>query len=304
MNKKMKIVIYFLAFCLLVACQSNNNKSNKVQVAVSIVPQEDFVKAVAGELVDIVTLIPPGSSPEVYQPTQKQLTKLSEASIYFSIGVPTEKANILPSLDDFNKNIRRVDLASTVDKVYPDIYFNEAEIHEGEEEHNEEEHSHEGRDPHIWMSPKRVIIMVETIRDELSVLDPSNKSVYQENAAKYIKQLQEVDTQVSNTMDKLVNKEFIIMHPSMGYFADDYGLKMIAIEENGKETTAIRLQKVIDMAKEHNIKVVFYQAEFDNQQAKTLAKEINGETMELKPLAPDYVNNLYKINEVFQKALE
>ncbi len=296
--KKIILIIMsgILVLSLLVACQAKSNQSNKLQVAVSIVPQETFVKAVAGELVDVVTLIPPGSSPANYQPTPKQMTELSESSVYFSVGVPTEKTNIIPNILDLNKEIKVVALADIVDNIYPARYFEDEHLHE-------EEHSHEGRDPHIWMSPKRVIIMVEAIRDELVALDPENKAIYEENADTYINTLKTTDKEIQATMEKLENKTFIIMHPSMGYFADDYELEMVAIEEDGKETTAMRLQKVIEFAKEENIKVIFYQAEFDNQQAETLASEIDGETLELKPLASNYIENLIKINEVFRSIL-
>ena len=151
---------------------------------------------------------------------------------------------------------------------------------------------------------REVMVMVKAIRDELITVDPNNQSIYEENASKYIQQLQNLDQEIKTNLENLENKTFIIMHPSMGYFAEDYGLTMVAIEEDGKEATANRLQGIIDLAREEDIKVIFYQAEFDNQQAETLVLEIDGETLAFEPLAPDYITNMTKINETFERVLE
>jgi zinc transport system substrate-binding protein len=309
------IIIGVLAVSFFTGCKSEETGEDKLQVAVSIVPEEAFVKAVAGDLVNVVTLIPSGASPTNYQPTPMEMTEFSNSSVYFSIGVAAEEANILPNIVDLNSEIKVVALAEVVDNVYEPVYFvdEDEDEDEHEDEHDvaedgteavEDEHEHEGRDPHSWMSPKRVIVMVETIRDELILLDGENEEIYRENAASYIEELEAVDQEIQETMDKLENKTFIIMHPSMGYFAKDYGLTMVALEDDGKEATAARLQEVIDFALEENIQVIFYQEEFDSSQAETLAMEIDGETMALAPLSFDYIDNLYEINETFKGVLK
>lgn len=125
----------------------------KIKIAVSIVPQATFVKAVGGDWVDVVTMIPPGNSPSNYQPTPKEMTNLSEAEIYFAIEVPTEKANILEKVEEFNKDIKVVSLADKVAEIYEDRNFTEDEEHSHDHE-EDEHHHHDGRDPHIWLSPK------------------------------------------------------------------------------------------------------------------------------------------------------
>lgn len=327
------VIIIIIISISLLSCQSkknqnvsvdNSNKDKKITIAVSIIPQETFVKAVAGDLVDVVTMIPPGYSPHNYQPTPKQMMKLSDSSIYFGIGVPTEKANITPKLKDFNPNIELIHLDEIVAKEYSSRYLNNDKHKHAEDEHkesttekdqdshsstedkeahDEENHDHTGVDPHIWLSPKRVKVMIETIKDKLVEIDPDNSSTYKNNADKYLKQLDEVDNNIKTSLSSLKNRSFIIYHPAFGYFADDYGLTMMTIEENGKEATAKKIQNIIDYAKKNNIRMVFYQEEFDDGQAKTIAKEINGSTFKVAPLAPDYINNLNKIANTFKEVL-
>jgi len=252
-------------------------------VAVSIVPEQTFVKAVCGDLVDIVTLVPPGSSPENYEPTAKEMEKFSDASLYFSIGVPTEEANILPKAGD----VKVISLQDEVAAVYEDRMFESGE-----------------RDPHIWLSPKRAKVMVEVIAREMSELDPKNKNTYEKNAADYIAQLDEVDQEIKDALEGVESKKFMVYHPAFGYIADDYGLEMYALEEDGKEATAQHLQEMIDLAKKENIKVIFYQKEIDSSQSEAFAEEIDGKTIQLSPLAADYIDNLKNMAQTMEEAMK
>ncbi|WP_066499739.1 metal ABC transporter solute-binding protein, Zn/Mn family [Abyssisolibacter fermentans] len=301
--KKVFLLVTLVVMLLTSSCSNESNDHNRsdVKVAVSIIPQSTFVKAVGGDYVDVITMIRPGNSPANYQPTPREIKKLSDADIYFSIGVPTESANIIPKLYSLNKNINLVSLQETVDKIYLPIIATDYDNYD-EVEHSQNKEGQ--RDPHIWMSPKRVIVMIEEIKSKLCEIDPEHKSTYISNAESYINSLKTLDRELTNVTKELSQKTFIIYHPSLGYFAKDYGLKMITIEQNGKDATAQKLQDVIDFANERNIKVIFYQAEFDKQQAQTIAAEINGTTVEIKPLASNYIENMKKIVETFKTILE
>jgi len=276
---------------VLVGCKDKETKvsddGGRIKVAVSIVPEETFVKAVAGDLVDVVTLIPPGKSPENYSPTPKEMTKFSEAQIYFTIGVPAEESSILPRYKDINKNVKLVDLAEGVGEVYPHREFAPGD-----------------RDPHIWLSPKRVEVMIDIIADELSAIDPENEEIYRKNANEYKQQLKNLDETIKKSMEALENKTIIVYHPAYGYFADDYGLTMLSLEEEGKEATIEDRINLINIAKAQNIKVIFYQAEVDDKQALSFAEEIGGKAVLVEPLAADYINNLMKMANAFVSSLE
>lgn len=274
-----------------------NKKEDKITVAVSIVPQETFVKAVAGDLIDVITMIPPGNSPANYQPTPNEISKLSDSKIYFSIGVNSEKSNILENIEEFNPDIKLVSLADKVGEIYPDRSFTVEENHDHAEDRDHD--LQEGRDPHIWLSPKRVKVMIERIKDELIELDSKNKEIYEENARAYIEKLDQVDIEIKEKLESLDQKSFIIYHPAFGYFADDYGLKMLTIEEDGKDTSAQKLQNIIELAKKENIKYIFYQEEFDDRQAEIVAKEIKGRAIKVSPLSPDYIENLRSMGDKF-----
>lgn len=275
------ISLFVFSGCEKTEIDKEENATNKKIVAVSIVPQETFVKAICGDKVEVITMIPPGSSPETYEPTPQQMQKFTDSDIYFSIGVPTEAASILPTAGD----IKIVPLAEKVSSVYDDLKIGD-----------------EGRDAHIWLSPKRVKVMVEAIAEEMGKIDEENKELYNQNAENYIKQLDELDKEIKDVAETIKQKKFVVFHPAFGYIADDYGLEMFSLEEEGKEATPQHLQEMIDLAKKENIKVIFYQAELDSNQAKAYAEEVGGKTEQLEPLAADYIENLKKMINTIAEA--
>lgn len=302
MKRSLFIVICALLMASMCACQavdvqsetSESNSGSALTVAVGIVPEAAFVEAVAGDLVDVVTLVPPGSSPANYQPTTTEMQALSDAKIYFTLQMPTEKANILPKVGDFNESIEIIDLREAVSEVYPLLNGDGEEI-EGESD---------SVDPHLWLSPKNAVVMVQTVADKLSEIDEANKETYQANAADYIDEINALDDEIQQTVAALENKSFLIYHAAYGYFAHDYGLTMVAIEIEGKQATAEELQGVIDYAVENDIKTVFYQEEFDDSQAATIAEEIGGAVQKVAPLSSDYIQGLKDFTSALAKAGE
>lgn len=297
MKKLIILIVSALMLMAFTACDATTAEGEKdsngqITVAVGIVPESTFVEKVAGDLVKVVTMIPPGNSPANYQPTAAEMAALSEAKVYFAMQTPTEEANILPKVKDFNENIEIVNLRTVVSEIYPLRTIAGHGHGEAEEGQEEEDHNEEITDPHIWLSPKRAIVMVRTIADKLSEIDEKNADTYAENAEKYIKELEGLDRDINQQISALENKTFLIYHGAYGYFADDYGLEMITLEGAGKPITAAMMQEVIDYAKNQGIKTVFYQVEFDDRQAKTIAQEIGGSVTKAAPLSPDYIEGL------------
>ncbi len=283
------LVIFLLGISVVAGCSSkavSTTEEEKPIVAVSIVPQQTFVEAVGGDLVEVIVMIPPGSSPANYEPTPQEMEQFSKSKLYFAIGVPTEEENIIPKASETN-TMEIVRLQEDVSEVYPD-----RELAPGR------------RDPHIWLSPRRVMVMIRAITREISRIDPDNSHLYEENAQNYIAELEQIDKQIQTILDLVENRKFIVFHPAFGYLADDYGLKMYALEKDGKEATAQRLKEMIDLAKEEDIKIIFFQSEISSRQAQSFAEEIGGETIQLAPLAPNYIDNLRNMAELMAEVMQ
>lgn len=282
-TKRILITAALLLTLLVAGTASAAQTETGITIAVGIVPEAAFVQAVAGDLVDIVTLIPPGNSPANYQPTAMEMQALSDAEIYFTLQMPTEQANILPKVGDFNPDIQIVDLREAVLGTYPLLNTSGEAI---------ETTQGQSVDPHIWLSPKRAAVMVQIIADELCAVDADNAEIYRANATEYQAKLTALDGEIREKVAGLPNTKFLIYHGAYNYFATDYGLTMIAIEIEGKQATAEELQNVIDLARADAITTVFYQDEFDDSQAATVAEEIGGVAQNVAPLSMNYIQGL------------
>lgn len=254
----------------------------KPVVAVTIAPVGSFARYVCGGLAEVIVLVPPGFSPETYEPSPRDIEAFSRADIYFTVGVPVEASGYLARAG----GMKVVPLAEKVAGVYPDLTFENGD-----------------RDPHIWLSPKRAKVMVETIAAEMSALDPENRETYMLNANSYLARLDALDGKIRQALAGVKNRKFIVFHPAFGYFADDYGLEMVALEQDGKEAAPGRLQEMVDFAKAQKIRVIFYQAEIDSSQSAAFAEEIGGKTAALEPLAENYIENLEHMAEVMAEAM-
>lgn len=280
MKKITSLILSLMLFICLCGCKSE--KSDKKIIAVTIVPQATFVEKVCGDNFDIITLIPPGASAETYEPTIPEIANLNDAELYFAIGVQSEENVILPSINDKEKI---VELHTKVEEIYPAVFI------DGE------------RDPHLWLSPKRVIVMVNVIAERLSEIDPDNADEYKQNAEKYSAELEALDSEITALLSDKQNRNFIVFHPAFGYFASDYSLTQYALEEHGKEADAKHLAEMADFAKQEGIKTVFYQSETTDRQAKSFAEEISGKAVELTPLSPDYSDNLLSMAKNIAEAI-
>lgn len=281
--KKIFCLLYIFILILLCGCATTDrNKTRKDVIAVSIVPQATFVKKVCGDKFDVITMIPPGASAETYEPTMKQMAEFEDSRIYFTIGVPSEENSILPSV---KSNTKTVSLHTEAEKLYPEISIN-----------NE-------RDPHIWLSPKRVIVMIDTIAEELAALSPENRDFFFKNAKDYKNELSGLEKEINDTLKDVKNRKFIAYHPAFGYFAEDFSLTMYALEEHGKEADAKRLSEISDLARKEKITTVFYQAEASGRQAEAFAEEIGGKAVCLDPLSADYTENLKKMAFAIKEAM-
>ena len=247
----------------------------KPTVVVSVAPQATFVQEVTGDLVNVVTMLPPGANHETYSPPPQDMEQFSRASLYLAIGLPAERSGIMPKAADLNRELKVVDVQNEVAKSFAPRYF-----------------APDDQDPHIWLSPKRAALMVRLTATELSALDPANKSTYESNAERYIAQIEATDREARDSFNGLQNRTFIVYHPAFGYFADDYSLTMVALEEEGKEADPRHMREMIDMAREKGIKIIFYQEDIDGRQSRTFAEELGGRAEKVSPMAADYVNNI------------
>jgi zinc transport system substrate-binding protein len=169
-----------------------------------------------------------------------------------------------------------------------------------------DEHGHEGaseadlhgQDPHTWPSPVEARIIVCNMADALREIDPEHGEVYERNLERLVEEIDAVDRQVRALLEKSSQRAFIIYHPSLTYFARDYGLRQYAIETEGKEPSPGQLRQLVDLAKRESIRTVFIQQEFDRKNAEILARETGCRLEVIRPLAYDWAGEVIRVAKI------
>ncbi len=261
----------------------------KINAVVTIVPQVTFLEKIGGDLVNIEVMVTPGADPHTYEPKPSQMKAISEADLYFAMGIEFEHA-WLPKFNAQNQSMRIVFTQRGVDFIEL-----EERIYHGD-------HYHEGVDNHIWTSPRLVKIMTRNMAKALMRKDKKNKAIYAANLKKFHAEIDQLDARLREIFTPLPeNTKFMIFHPAFEYFARDYGLKQIAIEYEGKEPKPQMLVNMVKEAKKEGIKTIITSPEFSDKSARTIAKEIGGSVVKLSPLAKNWSENLIRLAEMIAK---
>jgi len=294
------VIVGLLAISLIGACtQPSPATAGKIGVVVSILPLAEFVESIGGDKVAVSVMIPPGADPHSYEPKPSQMTALANARMYVKVGSGVEfEITYMDKLASINKTMLIVDTSKDIGLIK-----SESEHENGHD--NEQEHEHEsGIDPHIWTSVRNAMIMAGNICSGLVQIDPENKAHYENNRDSFIDYLKKLDDTISTGLSTVSNRTFIVYHPSFSYFANDYNLTQISIEQEGKEPTAAYITHVIKEAKEKNCRVVFVSPQFSDKSASVIAKEINGAVVAVDTLAPQYIANMEKIIDAMIGAMK
>ena len=272
-----------------------------LRVFVSIQPQKYFVERIAGPDAEVSVMVPPGKEPHSYEPTPRQVSRLSEADIYFRIRVPFEEA-FLPRVARSLEELVIVDTTENVERRHLD-----AHDHADGEEHADEEHgsAEEGAvDPHVWLGPLEVKEMAASIRDGLISLQPGREALYRENYREFAAEIDALHAELSEELSPYRGETMFVFHPAFGYFADTYGLDQEAVELGGNEPSAAQLERVIEEARDEGVQVIFVQPQFSRDSAERVAQAIDGVVVPIDPLAEDWMANMRTIATRVREGLE
>lgn len=309
MSFKSRAVHSILGLLCMLPATGMAAEAGRITVFTSILPQEYFVERIGGDRVEVLALVTPGSSPATYEPTPRQMAALSEAKIFFRIGVPFENA-FVPKLEGAAEGLRIVDTREgiTLRQMKVRHHHNgagdEGHTHEGEAHHKGHHEHAVGTDPHVWLSPRLVKVQARTIADALIELDPAGKAAYEQNLAAFLKDLGTLDAHLVDALAPVKGKTFMVFHPAWGYFADAYGLEQEPIEIEGKDPSGRQIARMIEVAKDEDVRVIFVQPQFSTKSAKRIAEAIGGAVVPIDPLARDYAGNLERVAAAVREALQ
>lgn len=280
--KQIHTGIFIFIMVLLTSCSGKSGEEERI-LTVTLEPLRYFTEQIAGDKFKVVSMVPKGSSPETYDPTPQQLVKLGESRAYFRIGHIGFEKVWMDKLQNNNPHLQIFDTSLGVDL-----------IREDGPHHGEEDHNHGGVEPHIWNSAANALIISHNIKNALCQIDAPNAPYYEAR----FDSLKQTILQTDSTLHSLLqnaDRSFMIYHPALSYFARDYGLKQISIEEGGKEPSPAHLKQLIEQSHKDSVKVIFVQQEFDLRNAELIAKETSIRIVPINPLSYHWQTEMEQI---------
>ena len=283
----MKKLIYILTLFILSGCGNTTQKSEKPILTVTLEPLRYFTEAIAGNNYEVVSMVPKGSSPESYDPTPQQLVNLSKSQAYFRIGYIGFEQAWMKKLEANCPNMKVFDTSKGIDLIRDKGHWHGDHFHEG------------GVEPHVWNSTQNALIIADNIYQALCELDSTHQEDYQKRLDVLKQTIRQTDANV-RTLVENADSTFLIYHPALSYFARDYGLKQVSIEEGGKEPSPAQLKALIETCRNENVHTIFVQKEFDQRNAQLIANELGVNIVSINPLSYDWVKEMIRIAEALK----
>ena len=289
---------------ILGACQSAAtpiaDRSGQANLTVSILPLAYFAERIGGDWVSVNVMVGPGEEPHTYEPTPEQMKAISEAAVFFSIGVEYEDV-WLPRLAETNPNMAIIDASNGIERIPVPTAVAEVGQQTNAAESANDDHAGE-LDPHVWLSPENGKIIAKNILNGLIGIDPGHETAFRSNYEALIADIDALDAQIRETLAGDANRTFMVFHPAWGYFAQQYNLQQIAVQVGGQDPSASELAQLVDLAREKGISVIFVSPAINAASAEALAKEIGGTVAMVDPLAEDWLQNLNEVATAFSKS--
>lgn len=286
--------IVSLIICLA-CCQTRGTTPSYDTITVTFEPQRWIVERIAGEDFKVNVLLPPGSDPETYSPTISSMRELQRGGIWLHLNTMGFEQSLISGAPA--EGIRLVDVSEGI----PLLGHEHCGTHNhGGSEGNDHDHGFaEGSaDPHLWSSVRNTITIAENTLKQLKMLRPHDASRYQSNFDTLAIELRKLDLSISEALKSSGAKAFMVKHPSLGYFARDYGLNQIATEAEGKEPSPIELAKRFDAAKSQDAHVMVTEPGFASRQTAEFARNAGLRPMEVNLNSYGWLSEIQKLKSL------
>ncbi len=286
-----QLCIFILLMQLFQGCKPGNvvkdEKTDKI-ISLSILPQEYFTQAIAGNNYSINILIPPGASPAGYEPTPRQIHGLSNSGVYLTIGEILFEKNWLPAIKNANPDL-------LIENVSKNLEFITPLSHHDDHDHSHSAHAHSGADPHIWLSVKNAPVLAQNTFHALKKSFPKDSAVFKKTFQNLKLEILAVDSAYESKKEELNGQDFLIYHPALGYLAKEYNMTQHVLEFEGKEPPPSHVKQIIETIKNENIEFIFVQKQFNMDNAKSLATETGIRIIQIDPLDENWKKQMLNI---------
>ena len=267
--------------------------SERLSISVSIFPVYDLVRRIAGPDADVALLLPPGRNEHSFDPTPKDIEAASRSKVGVMVGLGLDpwmerlmhdaapKARVIkvgdrvPTLTIKDDPIGDEEADKAREAAQKDGAKNSTEGHGELGSPNEHEHEKGATDPHVWLDPERVRLIVRAVAEELGKADTPHALDYRKRATEIDASLAALDTEIETRTKALKTRGFVTFHGSFQYFAERYKLDILAVIEPypGSQPSGAYISKVLEVIKTKKVPALFSEPQLDPRPAKVLSDE-------------------------------
>lgn len=256
----------------------------KAVVSVSTFSLYEVANAVAGDAIDVRSIVPLGSDAHMFSPNPTQVADISKSALFIYNGAGFEtwaegvKTTLSPTTGVIDMS-QRVALQKSEEEAHDGHADETPAVHEG--------HNHQGGyDPHYWLDLDNMIKMTQTLDGEFSKLLPSKAEIFHGNAATYIGELQKLKSEYTKGLAECKNRTLISNHDAFGYLAHTNKLENVSVIglSSDEQPSAQTVAHVVEVVKEHGMKTIFFEELINDNVSQTIAKETGAKAVPLQPL--------------------
>lgn len=261
----------------MAACTSAPSESKIVTV--SIEPQKYLLEQITGDRVEVRCLLANGANPETYDPSVTHLMNLQKSMGFLRMGNIGFESALLDKIHQANPELPIYNTSDGISLIT------------GTHSHNGVIHG--DVDPHTWSSVKNAKVITKNMLDAMIEIDPANKAYYQRNYTRFASHLDSLDNAITAKLAHVHGKAFLVWHPSLSYFARDYGLEQVVVGNAEHKDVALgSLREVVEHAREHEADIFFTQKDFDSRQVSAINSQIGAREVSINPMAYEWENEM------------
>ena len=289
-----------------------------VQVVTSIKPLHSLASAVMDGVSEPHLLMRGGGSPHDFKLRPSDAVMLEQAAVIFLIDSRMEAALVRP-IGTLSRDARIVELSQARGLVHRPLReggaFEDDHDHRHDEpgrhgdehgdEHGHLDHEHgEGHDHHehedesgafdlhVWLDPVNAWAMARMMAEVLSEADPTNATVYDENAHKLVHRLDDLTEEVAGQVAPVGDKRFIVFHDAYRYFEDRFGLTAMgsAVVSEERSPGVRRIRQLREKVRQSGVTCVFSEPHFDQRLVATIVEGTDIRSGTVDPLGVDVEN--------------
>lgn len=273
--QKYNILLFLTILSVAVSCRDNMRQApDRRVITVTIEPLRYFAECIAGDRFDVETMVPQGGNPETYEPSARQMMNLSHSVLYVKVGSIGFERTWMKKLEQNAPHAIIVDSSDGISMMKTENGI---------------------PDPHTWMSTANSLIIAENIYRALVKIDKKDSIYFKKNLENLIDSINHVDSEIRHLVRNAKTRSFLIYHPILTYYARDFGLTQIPLEEESREPSARQMHNIISRAKNERVKVFFVQKEFANRNINAVTESTGADIAEIDPLGYDWQNEMIKV---------